>query len=273
MLKYKRFYLYFFVTLFANFIFAEDYSLIYKTLDARLATRLCPTSDQAIASMDSLRKAYEDQGILTGQLTEAELIIDNMISLERYNYMYEKDLESPDLKPYILAQYDKINDYVEKHEGKKFSPWFILSSGDVINSSMQFIPQATAIKQGLKEKEDYDKVLEENPDLAFGLINAALWYYFAPAIGGGSKEKAKSYLEHAVSCAACDYEAFYSRIYLSQIYYDNGLKEDASKLLNECDEILSDTKYISFIRFLNDNNYSLLYYTNNRGKVEKKLGL
>ena len=138
---------------------------------------------------------------------------------------------------------------------------------------MQFIPQATAIKLGLKEKDEYDSVVEKNPSLAFGRINRALWYYFAPAIGGGSKTVAKADFEKAVECAASDYEKFYSRIYLSQVYYDDGNLSDCKKLLEECDKILPGNVYTSFIRFLNDNKYSLLFYTNNREKVEKKLGL
>ena len=253
-------------------VFAQNVQTIYKVLDARLSTRLCKTSGDAIERMDEVKADFEKQGLLTSANTEENLIIENMINLERYNYMYEKDMKSAELKPFILAQYYKINAYKDAHPEKKFSPWFILSSGDVINSSMQFIPQAAAIKQGLREKDEYDTVVNENPQMSFALINSALWYYFAPAIGGGSKSVAKNQFSKAVEYAQCDYERFYSRVYLSQIYYDENKKEECKTLLDECDKILEGNIYSPFIRMLNDQGYSLLYYTTNREKVDKKLG-
>lgn len=259
-------------------LFAYDFSkaeteLIYKTLDARLNTRTCASSDEAIKVLDNYSASIFSDSLYKDAGTEARFVVDNMLVLEKYSYMYEKNMTSPDLKPFILAQYEKINEYTAAHENEKLSPWFYLSSGDVINSSMQFISQATAIKLGLKEKDDYDDVVKNNPDLAFARINRALWYYFAPAIGGGSKSVAKNDFNKAVETAACDYERFYSRIFLSQIYYDDGNTSECKKLLDECDKILPGNVYTPFIRFLNDNKYSLLFYTNNREKVEKKLGL
>ena len=255
-----------------NNVFAQNVQLIHRVLDARLSTRLCKTTDEAIAKMDALKADLIKERVLKNQNTEEELIVENMIHLERYNYMYEKDMKSAELKPFILAQYDKINAYKDSNPDLNYSPWFILSSGDVINSSMQFIPQATAIKMGLREKDEYDKVVKENPKISFALINSALWYYFAPAIGGGSKSIAKDEFKNAVEYAQCDYERFYSRVFLSQIYYDEGKKDECKTLLDECDKILSGNVYIPFIRMLNNAGYSLLYYTTNREKVDKKLG-
>ncbi len=272
MTNLRRFFTFSFILFGAFFtLFSQDLNLIHRVLDARLQTRLCDSPDQAIAAMDSFRSSLEKEGLLNNSNTEANLIIDNMIALERYNYMYEKNMAGPDLKPFILAQYDKINNFKDSCDDSNFSHWFVLSSGDIINSSMQFLSQATAIKQGLREKEEYDLVVKENPKMAFALINSALWYYFAPAIGGGSRTIAKSYFQRALDCSACDYESYYSRVYLSQVLYDEDDKAQAKKLLDQCDEILPGTNYIAFIRYLNDNNFSLMYYINNRDKVEKKL--
>ena len=270
----------FFVILFCVIfsITSKDFSenennLIFKTLDARLQTRLYETPGKAISSLNEFKAAIEADADYINAGEEVKFVVQNMIVLETYNYMYAEDMNSKELKPYILEQYEKIENFEKLHKSEEFSAWFYLTSGDVINSSMQFIPQATAIKLGLKEKDEYDSVVEKNPSLAFGRINRALWYYFAPAIGGGSKTVAKADFEKAVECAAADYEKFYSRIYLSQVYYDDGNLSDCKKLLEECDKILPVNVYTSFIRFLNENKYSLLFYTNNREKVEKKLGL
>ena len=250
---------------------AQNLSMIHKVLDLRLATRLCNSPDEAILKIDSFKNTLVKEEAFTSLNNEEALIIENMLAQERYNYMYERNMTGSDLKPYILSQYDKINSYKDLNEGKSFSPWFVLTSGDVINSSMQFLPQATAIKQGLREKDEYDRVIKDNTDMAFAYINSALWYYFAPAIGGGSKSLAKEYFQKAIDCSACDYEAFYSRVYLSQLYFDEGDSQRAKRLLDQAEEILPGSNYVSFIHYLNTNNFSLMYYINNREKVEKKL--
>ena len=276
MKRYLSFFLFFLAFTF-SLIAAElsdsDSALIYKTLDARLKTRLFETPDEAISFLNNFKSEILNDKDYNSAGKEAKIIFENMIALERYNYMYAKDINSKELKPYIIEQYKKIEAFQKANENQEFSPWFVLSSGDVINSSMQFIPQGTAIKLGLKEKDDYDKVVKKYPSLAFGRINRALWYYFAPAIGGGSKNVAKEDFENAVKNASCNYEKFYSRIYLSQVYFDEGKKEVCKKLLSECDEILPGNFYTPFIKILNDSNYSLLYYVINREKVDKKLGL
>lgn len=259
--------------LFAQNLTEEENSLIQKTLDARLKTRLYHNEDDAIEYMKDFKKSLEASGELNNISEQAVLIIDNMINIEIYNYMYQKDMHSENLKPFITSQYDKIVAFQKNNSVAEFSPWFYFSSGDIINSSMQFLSQGTAIKLGLQEKDDYDEVLKENPTLSFGLINAALWYFFAPSIGGGSKKTAFSYFERSLKSAACDYEKFYSRIYLSQLLFEEKDFEACEKLLKECDEILPENVYTAFIRLINKNNYSLLFYTNNREKVEKKLGI
>ncbi len=274
----KSFSLCFIFLFFASILFAQNLTeaennLIQKTLDARLKTRLYQNEDDAIEYMKDFRKSLEASGELENISEQAVLIIDNMINIEIYNYMYQKDMYSDSLKSFITTQYNKIVDFQKKESESEYSPWFYFSSGDIINSSMQFLSQGTAIKLGLQEKDDYDEVLTANPTLSFGLINAALWYFFAPAIGGGSKKTAFSYFERSLKSATSDYEKFYSRIYLSQIFFEDNDFEACENLLKECDEILPENVYTSFIRFLNKNNYSLLCYTNNREKVEKKLGI
>lgn len=274
----RKYFSFFIFLIFTGLLFAKDFSqsgkeLIYKTLDARLQTRLCKTPDEAIKYMEAFKSSLSGDAAYKAADEEVRFVIENMISLEQYNYMYAKNADSAELKPFILKQYDKIEAYKASHSGTELTCWFILSSGDVINSSMQFISQATAIKLGLQEKDEYDAVSETDGEVAFGRINRALWYYFAPAIGGGSKTKAKDDFKKAVDCAKCDYERFYSRIYLSQVYYDEGNKAECEKLLSECDKILPGNDYTTFIRYLNQNDFSLLYYTENRKKVEKKLGI
>lgn len=274
----KKFFLGFVFLFFVSPFFAQNLNddetgLIQKTLDARLHTRVFDNEDDAIKYMQDFRQSLEDSGELENVSEQTVLIIDNMINLEIYNYMYQKDMYSDNLKTFITDQYNKNVDFEETQKNVSYSPWYYFSRGDIYNSTMQFLAQSTAIKIGLQEKDDYDQLVESNPEMSFGLINTALWYFFAPGIGGGSKKTALSYFERSLKSAACDYERFYSRVYLSQVLFEDKNYDECSRLLKECDEILPENVYTAFIRFLNNNNYSLLTYTNNREKVEKKLGI
>ncbi len=251
----------------------SETAVIHKVLDARLQTRLYSNNDDAISFMKSYRQSIENDAAYKACGEEAQFIVQNLLIIEQYNYMYQKDMKSAELKPFILGQYEKIDSFQTQNSNKSLSPWFYFSSGDVINSSMQFIPQSTAIKLGLKEKDEYDNAVKANPKISFGYINKGLWYYFAPGIGGGSKSVGKKDFQQAVENAACDYEKFYARIYYSQALYDEGKKAECASLLSECDKILPQNIYIPFVKKLNDNGYSLFDYVINREKIEKKLGL
>ena len=110
----------------------------------RLKTRLFETPDEAISFLNNFKSEILNDKDYKSAGKEAKIIFENMIALERYNYMYAKDINSKDLKPYIIEQYEKIEAFQKANENQEFSPWFVLSSGDVINSSMQFIPQGAS---------------------------------------------------------------------------------------------------------------------------------
>ena len=250
----------------------QEIGLINKVMDLRARTRLCKNQYEAIKYVDEITEMLKDEPLLADKNKEISVIIDNFLAQERYIYMYETTMSMNELKEFIVPQYDRTESWRATLKKQELSPWLYLSSGDVVNSALQFLPQTYAIKYGLKEKAEYDSVVEKYPKLAFGLINSALWYYFAPAIGGGSNTTALDYFKRAVECAENDYEKFYSRIFYSQMLYESGQKEECTALLKECDAILEGNIYTESVRFLNDNGFSLLFYTNNRDKVEKKIG-
>lgn len=250
----------------------QEIALINKVLDLRVRTRLCQNQYDAVKYVDELTEQLKSEPLLSDKTKEISVIVDNFLAQERYIYMYETTMSMDELKEFIVPQYDRTESWRATLKKQELSPWLYLSSGDVVNSALQFLPQTYAIKYGLKEKAEYDSVVEKYPELSFGLINSGLWYYFAPAIGGGNNATARAYMERAVKCAVNDYERFYSRIFYSQMLYESGSKEECKKLLDECDEILRGNVYTESVRFLNENGFSLLFYTNNRDKVEKKIG-
>ena len=63
----------FLITMIFNSAFAQkaiDNQLIYRVLDARLSTRQCKTSDEAIAKLDDFKAELVKEGVLKNQNTE-----------------------------------------------------------------------------------------------------------------------------------------------------------------------------------------------------------
>ncbi len=253
-------------------VFSESKDFLTRVLNAKLHTRVCENPEEALVYLKNFKAELEAENAFADKDSVDCITLSNLLNNEIYIYMYETDASTQELKDFILAQYNEIEAWKENHGEDEYTQWFILSTWDVVNQTMQFIPQTTAIRLGLKEKQEYDSLVKNYPDFSFGYMNAALWYYFAPGIGGGSKSTAIEYFKKSVETASYDYEKFYSRIFYSQTLYDKGDKETCKRLLKECDAVLPNNVYTPFIRFLNDNGFSLLYYTNNRDKVEKKIG-
>lgn len=254
----------------ADFSAAEN-DFIQKVLSFRLSLRLYATPDECIEKILDFKKSAQND--TAGFSEEAVLTIGNMLATAQYNCEYEKDMKSPEMEPILRPQYEKIMRFSEDKEAAELNPWFVLTSADILNSMMQFLPRGDSIKIGLKEKKDYAAVLEQNPGMSFAYMLAGFWYYYAPAIGGGSKSKSKSLFEDSLRTAATDYERYYGNVNLSQIRFEEKNTAECDEYLARADEILPGTRYIAFIRKINSLGYSLFDYNMNstREKLDKRL--
>ncbi|MCR5046838.1 MAG: hypothetical protein K6A42_09700, partial [Treponema sp.] len=129
---------------------------------------------------------------------EAKLTFDNMLTLERWQYLWETDPEMPILQPMITAQFEKINAWNESHPFSEQNAWLKLSSFDLINSTMQYMKRGQMIKLGLQEKKVYDSLLETDPDNCVVYLNAGQFYYNVSEVLSGAKPKAKRIYEAAI---------------------------------------------------------------------------
>jgi len=263
-------------SLFSVNVWANDFSAfeneqIQEVLEFRVQTRMYASVDKAISEISKYHQQKLDSSIQSKLSDEAKITIDNMLVLAEYSYRYEKDAKGSDLKPFIMPQYEKVLAWNENHPAADSNPYYILSAYDIINSTMQFLPQSQSIKLGLAEKSDYDELRKKYPNLAFAKTSSGLWYYMAPAIGGGSKSLAKELFGDAVKTASSNYETFYANIYYSQILFEEKNTAEYEKYLSVAEKLLPENRYTPFIRKMNAAGFSLLYYSNNREKVDAKL--
>lgn len=252
---------------------SEEEGLFKDILEIRLQSRTFSDGQKASEFIEENYNKIKNSQQYKNLSEELVITVDNLFINANYNALYEFNPNDPKLKTIMVDQYYIIDRFRSLHQKDTFNKYFYVSSGDLINSTMQFLQQTHAIKLGLQEKADYDSLLEREPTFSFGYLNAALWYYYAPSIGGGSKKKAREYFIKATVNAKTNFEKYYSNIFLSQIYYEAKDTANYERCLVAAESALLGTRYISFIKMLNEKNISLMYYTNNREKVEKKLGL
>lgn len=249
----------------------EENALIQKIFDFRLRLRTLDTEDECIEKIIEYRNSLSDEMKTFSE--EAQITCTNMLSTAQYNCEYAKDMKSPNMEKILRPQYEKIIQFTRADKAADPNPWFILTSADILNSMMQFLPQSESIKIGLQEKKDYAAVIKKNPTMSFAYTLSGWWYYYAPAIGGGSKKLSKDFFISALKYAKSDYDKFYGNINLAQFYFEEKNTAECEKLMEEAEKILSGTRYVQFLKSINAIGYSLFDYNMNsrRDKINQKL--
>jgi len=249
----------------------EENALIQKIFDFRLRLRTLDTEDECIEKIIEYRNSLSDEMKTFSE--EAQITCTNMLSTAQYNCEYAKDMKSPNMEKILRPQYEKIIQFTRADKASDPNPWFILTSADILNSMMQFLPQSESIKIGLQEKKDYADVIKKNPTMSFAYTLSGWWYYYAPAIGGGSKKLSKDFFISALKYAKSDYDKFYGNINLAQFYFEEKNTAECEKLMEEAEKILSGTRYVQFLKSINAIGYSLFDYNMNsrRDKINQKL--
>ena len=249
----------------------EENALIQKIFDFRLRLRTLDTEDECIEKIIEYRNSLSDEMKTFSE--EAQITCTNMLSTAQYNCEYAKDMKSPNMEKILRSQYEKIIQFTRADKAADPNPWFILTSADILNSMMQFLPQSESIKIGLQEKKDYADVIKKNPTMSFAYTLSGWWYYYAPAIGGGSKKLSKDFFMSALKYAKSDYDKFYGNINLAQFYFEEKNTAECERLMEEAEKILSGTRYVKFLKSINEIGYSLFDYNMNsrRDKINQKL--
>lgn len=266
----------FMLSVFSFQVSASDFSaaenqMIQEIFDFRLSLRSLPDADSCIQKIHEFKNQNEEK--FSSLSEEARLTCENMLASAENSCEYEKDMHSKNMEKILRPQYEKITKYADEKSAENLNPYFVLTSADLTNSMMQFLPRSSSIKIGLQEKKDYAAVVEKNPKMSFALTLSGWWYYYAPAVGGGSTSKAFEFFKSAQENAVSAYDKYYSNINLSQIYFEKKNLKLSEKYLSEAEKVLSGTRYVSFIRKINQAGYSIFDYNMNsrREKIDKKI--
>lgn len=244
--------------------------MVQDIFNFRLSLRSLPDTATCILEIHEYKDKHRET--ISSFSEEARLTCENMLATAEYNCEYEKDMHSPDMEKILRPQYDKITKYAQGKSAETLNPYFVLTSADITNSMMQFLPRSSSITLGLKEKKDYASVLEKNPGMSFALTLSGWWYYYAPAVGGGSSSKSFEFFKAAQENASSGYDKYYCNINLGQFYFEKKKTELCDKYMAEAERILPGTRYIAFLKKINSLGYSLFDYNMNsrREKIDRK---
>lgn len=262
--------------LFAGRAFAGDFSdyekkLLSEIYDMRARSRQEKDYLASQAFLEEYHKKIWSDEVQSKISDEAKLAFDNLLTLERWQYLWETDPQMDGLKPMIWSQYEKIIAWNESHPFDEQNAYLKLSSFDLINSTMQYMKRGQMIKLGLQEKKVYDKLLETDPDNCVVYLNAGLFYYNVSEVLSGAKPKAKRIYIKAVETASNNYEKYFANIFIAQIFLEEENMDEYNKHIALAEQAIPKTPYMDFVKAVNEKGYTLYEYALHPAKIKKRV--
>ena len=262
--------------LFAGRAFAGDFSdyekkLLSEIYDMRARSRQEKDYLASQAFLEEYHKKIWSDEVQSKISDEAKLVFDNLLTLERWQYLWETDPQMDGLKPMIWSQYEKIIAWNESHPFDEQNAYLKLSSFDLINSTMQYMKRGQMIKLGLQEKKVYDKLLETDPDNCVVYLNAGLFYYNVSEVLSGAKPKAKRIYIKAVETASNNYEKYFANIFIAQIFLEEENMDEYNKHIALAEQAIPKTPYMDFVKAVNEKGYTLYEYALRPAKIKKRV--
>lgn len=249
----------------------HENSVLQEIFRVRLEARRFASNPEALEFIKESRARILSDSAATKISDEAKITFENFFAWEEFHFSWEENPDDAAAWDSIGNQYKDNLSWQSSHPDEARNIWYSLSLFDLANSCMPKLKFSDVLKIGLEEKRFYDSRIEANSENCVVYFNAALWYSFAPAIGGGSDSKAEKYFAEAVKKAKNDYEKFFANLYFSQFEFDRGETALFEELFSAAEKILPQSGFLDFVRALNKSGFSYLEYTKNREKVEKAL--
>ena len=244
---------------------------IKKITDDRIEYTLI-TSKEALPKATQYRTDTLEFAEKNNFSEQAKMIIDNMTTVEVHTHMYQKNPNDPEIKQNLMPRIQKAVDWINAHKKESgVSAYMYYTTADIISCGLSFMSILDIMSYGLQIKDFYLKAVEIDPAASMAQSGLAQWYYYAPGLSGGSTKTAYKYFELSLKNASTKGEKFLASVYMSQALYDQKKYDEAKKYLADADSILPGSRFVNYIKKLNDAGYCYFYYLTNKEKVEKKV--
>lgn len=241
-----------------------------KYIDDFMALRVTLTTYKDKTQAASQLEKYKNSNVYSDFSVQTKLIIDTFYLLEKYNYIWENKANDNMLKTALLKQITLNEAFIEKNPSK-VNDWLYVLTADTMSCYMSYNPMGSALKYGMKVKDYYEKCLSINPKNSYCLTHYGQWFYWAPAINGGSKKKALNNFINAVTYSTTNADKFYAYLFLSQMYFDQKDSVSAKNNLAKAKTYCPNSEYIKEIEKYNLQGYSMFTYSKKKAEDEKRI--
>lgn len=201
---------------------------------------------------------YWQKNELNSNSEQEKIVLDNLYILEEYNYMWDNKANDEYFIKGFQKQIDISEAYIANHTDMK--SWIYSTSSDLFSCIMTYNPVSGSLKYGLKIKEYYEKALSIDSKDAYALTHYAQWFYWAPAVSGGGKNKALKSLETALEISNKPCDVFYAEMFISQVLFDMKKYDECNLHLNKALEVYPESCYIKELFDINKQGYSMFVY-------------
>ena len=231
------------------------------------------TPEETIKAIDEYQKAFLVEASVNHYSEETILVVEDYLVLEKFGCLEEIKPDHPEMEPLLKAQTEKNEQWFKKHEKEEKNSWLYCAYAGLISNYLRYQNIFTKMSKGLLVKDYLETALEQMPNMAFAQMGLALWYFYAPAISGGSVNKAINYYAEAVSSARNDAELFTAVYYQSQCFFYKDRKDEYKEAMNTLKKLLPENRKVNLLERLNDAGYNIFDYQEDRAKIYKKLGI
>ncbi len=248
--------------------------LVDSFFDVRMnLSRLDGNSEEGtaniIAEIDRFSAEHESE--IRSLAEQEQLVLENFIIMEKYNYLYEKPGQAKAQHEILGEQRGRLEAFAQSLPESDLIDYFLCTWADVTSCYMGYAV-SDVLKYGTSIKPLYEKALAQNPGFSYALTNLAQWYYFAPKIAGGSKKKALANFEKARAVATTNAQKYFADIFLSQLLFENKEYERCRALLSEAETFCPESLYLAKIQAANDSGLSLYEYNRKKSSLDKEAG-
>lgn len=222
--------------------------------------------DSALAQVSDFEKKLSIDSSFSEE--EDRLVLVNFVTMEKYNFLRKEKGSKDQLKKLLKALKERNEAWFDANSEDKAGKWLLATSADVTSCYMSY-SLAEVMKSGMALRDKYKESVERDPGFSYGWTNLAQWYYWAPAINGGSDKNAREAFEKAVNGAKNPAEKFFACVFYSQFLFEENEKSRAASLLDEAESQDPGNPFVAFMRKINKAGDSFFEWNKKHSQMEK----
>ena len=226
---------------------------------------------------DALEKIDEIQSKVFSELAEnavdleqEKLILESFYFMEKYEHALDPEKNRDSLRKEMKVLMKKIFSCIDSRGEKNASKWLYNVCGDVTSYYMTRSIKATFF-YGLKVKDMYEKAVKIDSTLSTANVSLGNWFFYAPRIFGGGKDKAFLCYKAALEGATTAGEQYIAYQSLSQLFFELKDMNQCEKNFKKARELKIGTKELDLMQRCNDAGYSIFQYRRNRAGIDEKI--